>query len=97
MDEVLQNAAEDSAPSPFLAVECLMDFLGPPPHPTWVLMKGVPLHTWIKEAFKLLGNCLGRAVEIDRRIMSKEHSQSGLIKVTLNRRDVILHLSGLKL
>lgn len=45
VDEVLQNAAEDSAPSPFLAVECSMEFLGPPPHPTWVLMKGVPLHT----------------------------------------------------
>lgn len=43
------------------------------------------MHTWNEEVFKLLGNCMGRAMEVDQRTTNKEFLASSLMKVMMNR------------
>lgn len=60
-----------------------MEFLGQPPCPCWIKIKGVPLHAWHEEVFKLLGGCFGHTVEVDEKTIKKEHLVEGRIKVLL--------------
>lgn len=62
-----------------------MEYLDPPPSPSWVRVKGVPLHVWDEEVFRLVGNCLGRTAEIDGYTSSMVNLQEGRIKVLLNK------------
>lgn len=91
VEEVLMVAKDQDINSPFTVLERWMEHLGPPPCPSWVRVKGIPLHVWHEEVFRLIGNCLGRTVEIDERIRSMEGDlQRGRIKVLLNK-NVSIH------
>lgn len=64
--------AKDFSSSPFLVLEIWMEVIGSPTHPQWVKFSGVPLQTKRVGIFRLLGDCLGQTLEIDRRTCSKE-------------------------
>lgn len=85
ISEALEKATATSFTSPFSALEKWMEFLGPPPHPSWVRVKGILLHAWNVEVFKLQGNCVGCVVEVDRRTRMKEDLKIGRLKVILDR------------
>ena len=53
MSEALEKGTATSFTSPFSALEKWMEFLGPPPRPSWVRVKGVLLHAWNVEVFKV--------------------------------------------
>eukprot|EP00268_Persea_americana_P062626 TRINITY_DN80456_c0_g1_i1.p2 TRINITY_DN80456_c0_g1~~TRINITY_DN80456_c0_g1_i1.p2 ORF type:complete len:156 (-),score=29.04 TRINITY_DN80456_c0_g1_i1:37-504(-) len=79
VEEVLEGG-----PSPFIALERWMECLGQPPRPCWIKIKGVPLHAWHEEVFKLLGGCFGRTVEVDEKTIKEEHFVEGRTKVLLD-------------
>lgn len=60
-----------------------MEVLGPPLYPIWVTMKGVLLHAWHEDIFRMIGNCIGRTLEVDQRTISQEVLEEGRIKVVL--------------
>lgn len=45
----------------------------------------VSLQAWNEEVFKLLGNCVGKSLEVDQRTASKEISDEGRVMVILNK------------
>ena len=69
VEEVLESATRIGDPSPFNVLERWMECLGHHPCPCWIKIKGLPLHAWHEDVFKLLGGCLGSAVEIDEKII----------------------------
>lgn len=48
-------------------------------------IQGVPLHVWDEEIFSLIGNCLGRTVEIDHQTSNKKCLEAGRVKVLLDK------------
>ena len=67
--------------SPFIAVERRMEVIGAPPRPKWIKFHGVPLQAWREEVFRLLGDVLGRTLEVDHRTASKEILTNGRVKI----------------
>lgn len=58
--------------------------MGPPPNPVGLKIQGAPLHVWHEDVFKLIGNCLGRTVEVDCRTANKDCLEAGRVKVILD-------------
>ena len=67
--------------SPFRAVERWMEILGRPPGGVWLQFIGVPLQVWREGVFKLLGDCVGQTLEVDRRTIQQEDLLFGRVKV----------------
>lgn len=68
---------------PFSIMERWMEVLGSPPNPTWVMIKGLLLQVLHVGVFRLLGECLGRIMEVDERTLKKEALKKGILKVLL--------------
>lgn len=85
VDEIIQKAKLMDIPSPFSALERWMEFLGPPPWPMWLVVRGVPLHAWHEEVFRLIGNCISRIVLVNGSTTSMEDLQDGRIKVLMDK------------
>lgn len=60
-----------------------MEVLGSPPISPWVEIEGLPLQAWHEGIFKLLGDCIGRTVDVDERTQKKEFLMEGRIKVLI--------------
>lgn len=68
VEEFLHSVeAEGESSSPYSVLERWMECMGPPPNPVGLKIQGAPLHVWHEDVFKLIGNCLGRTVEVDYR------------------------------
>lgn len=61
-----------------------MEFLGPPLFP-WIKIKGVSLNVVARVIFRLIGNCIGRTVEVDEKTSGKESLKEGRRKVIVDR------------
>ena len=85
VEDVLCCASSSDAPSPFYSIERWMELLGPPPTPSWIRVRGVPLHAWQADVVRLIGDSVGHTIEIEDRIASKEIMKEGRIKVMLDR------------
>lgn len=80
VDEVLEIAVSKGTSSPSAVLERWMEILGSSPCPVWVRFKGVPLQAWHKDIFKLLGDCVGRIVEVDKKTAQKKILREGRAK-----------------
>lgn len=87
VEEVIRcvEAPSSSLSSPFLVVDRWMEVIGSPPKPCWVRFSGVPLHAWREEILRLLGDCLGESLEVDRLTISKQILTHGRVKVLLGK------------
>lgn len=85
LEEFLDKAAIKQDSSPFSVLERWMDHMGSPPTPVGLKILGVPLHVWDEEIFSLIGNYLGRTVEIDRWTANKECLEARRVKVLLDK------------
>lgn len=84
VEEVLRNATRTEDPSPFIVLERWMEYLGHPPRPCWIKVKGMPLHAWHEEVFRLRGGCFGKTLEVDKKTIRKEHLVEGRVIVMLD-------------
>jgi hypothetical protein len=50
----------------------------------WVLLPGLPLHLWNEEAFKAIGNALGKFISLDPRSMDSPLRKVGKVLVELD-------------
>lgn len=82
---VLQKVTTSADPFPFVSFDRWMQFTCDPQRQLWVKILGVPMWAWNEEVFKLLGNCNGNSLEVDRRTTNKETFVAGCRKVMLNR------------
>lgn len=48
-------------------------------------ISGVLMQAWNEAVFKLLRNCVGKSLEVDRRTANKEFFVAGRVKVIMNR------------
>lgn len=62
-----------------------MEVIGSPLRPQWVKISGVPLHARGASIFWLVGDCLGRTLEINPRTSSNEIILHVMIKVLLGK------------
>lgn len=85
-EEVMEKTACKGDDSAFYFLGRWMECMGFPPRPCWIKIKNMPLHVWHEEVFKLLGECLGHTVEVDKNTAQKEHLKDGRIKVLLDGR-----------
>ena len=83
VDEFLLKALGDSL-SPFSMIERWMEILGTALNPIWVKVKGVPLQAWHEGVFRLIGDCAGKTVEVDKRTREMEALKEGRVQVLLN-------------
>lgn len=77
VEEALEIAVSKGTASPSAVLERWMEFLGSPPCLVWVRFKGVPLQAWHKDIFKLLGDCVGQIVEVDKKTAQKKILREG--------------------
>lgn len=82
---VLQKVTTSADPFPFVTFDRWMQFTGYPQRQLWAKILGVPMGAWNEELFKLVGNCNGKSLEVDRRTANKETFVVGCGKVMLNR------------
>ena len=47
----------------------------------WLRFIGVPLHVWREGVFRILGNCVGRTLEVDHRKTQQENLLFGRVKL----------------
>lgn len=85
LEAFLDKAVLERDSSPFSALEKWMECMGSPPSPVGLKIQGVPLHVWDAEILRLMGNCLGRTVEVDCRTSNKKCLEAGRVKVLLDR------------
>lgn len=71
VDEVLECASRQEGPSPFIALERWMECLGHPPRPCWIKIRGMHLHAWQEDVFKLVGECLGCTIDVDEKTIAR--------------------------
>lgn len=83
--EALRQVEDILEDSPFQIVERCMESMGSPTWPILVRMRGVPLHAWNEEVFRLLGSCMGLTVRVDNRTVQKEDLLVGKVQVFLDR------------
>lgn len=81
----MEIAVSKGTASPSAVLERWMEFLGSPPCPVWVRFKGVPLQAWHKDIFKLLDDCVGRIVEVDKKTAQKKILREGRAKIMLKK------------
>ena len=80
----MNKAETKGTASPFVALERWIEFMGSHPISVWVRFKGVPLYAWHEVVFKLLGDCLGRTAEVDKRTVQREVLREGKIKILMS-------------
>lgn len=82
IEEILR-CAESS--SPFITLQRWMEVIGAQPRPKWTRFRGVPLQAWREGVFRLLGDVLGRTLEVDLCTTSKEVPTHGRVKVLMGK------------
>ncbi|KAJ8615144.1 hypothetical protein MRB53_034516 [Persea americana] len=93
--------ANNGKDSPFLAVEGWMEVIARPPRAVWLRFRGVPLHVWTEGIFRLLGDCVGKTLEVDIRTVKQEFLLFGRVKVKRDDfwnllKEIILWLDDLR-
>eukprot|EP00268_Persea_americana_P009560 TRINITY_DN13823_c0_g2_i8.p1 TRINITY_DN13823_c0_g2~~TRINITY_DN13823_c0_g2_i8.p1 ORF type:complete len:414 (+),score=87.35 TRINITY_DN13823_c0_g2_i8:1496-2737(+) len=89
VDDFLRNIAAMGGSSPFSMIERWMEVLGSPPNSIWVTVKGVPLQPWHEGVFRLIGDCVGKTMEIDARTREKKVLTEGRVQVLLNSSTIL--------
>lgn len=84
VEEVLW-CADDQRSYPFVSLDRRMEVIGSPPCPRWIKFFGVPLQVWKEGISRLLGDCLGCTLEVDRVTILKEVLTHGRVKVKLGK------------
>ena len=77
IEETLFRIQSRGCSSPFLMIERWMEVLGFSPSTCWVKIKGLPLQARHKGVFRLIGDCVGKTVEVDVRTQKKEILKAG--------------------
>lgn len=95
---VFGNNGKDS---PFLAIERWMEVIARPPWAVWLRFRGVPQHVWMEGIFRLLGDCVGKTLEVDIRTVEQELLLFGKVKVMSDDfwnlpKEIILWLDDLR-
>lgn len=83
--QMLRLALQKLTGSQFRVVERRMEWQGCLASPISVRMREVPAHAWNEDIFRLLGNCVGRALMVDTKTTLKENLEVGRVKVFLDR------------
>lgn len=63
-----------------------MEVLGSPRSPTWVKVKGLPLQAWHEGVFRLIGDCIGRTVELDEVVANGYIRGKGKVRGRKNKK-----------
>lgn len=85
MEEVLELVKAKRTVSPFSLLERWMEWLGSPLRCSWIKVKGMPLQAWHEGVFRLVGNCLGRTVEVDKKTVQKDYLKESRIRVQVDK------------
>lgn len=60
-----------------------MEIIGRPPSPCWLKVAGVPLPVWSEGVFRLVGDCSGRTMEVDKKPSALKVLYHGRVEVLL--------------
>lgn len=58
-----------------------MEVLGRPTGEVWLCFIDIPLHVWRKDVFRILGDGVGRTLEVDHRKAQQENLLFGRVKL----------------